>query len=146
MKSIAELILKLVALYLMLSNLGHLIQTLAVPGSWIDEREIPMLGLVAWLGFPILIGLILWFSSSSLAERITKVDGESIEISEQGLVSAGVFLIGLYWVIKSIAIVLGQFLSAGELNYGYIIVFCLACYFVVGNKAVTRAYVKFRNA
>ncbi|GAB2528958.1 hypothetical protein GCM10008940_34630 [Microbulbifer agarilyticus] len=106
----------------------------------------PIWPLIGWLGIPLMIGIVLWFSASKIAQKIIGNDEKDASLSEDGLVAAGTFLIGTYWGLKSIGTVVGQLSSVGTLNYGYVTVFAISMLMICGNKTITRMYRKLRTA
>ncbi len=55
---------------------------------------------------------------------------------------AGVFLIGVYWALKSVGIILSQFLNGGTVDYGYVSVLLISVFLILGGKFITNMYHK----
>ena len=109
MKPLIELSIKLFAAYLVLSNSSYVINL----ALWSNDDDLSINEAVIWLpiiGYlviPLIIGVSLWFMSPRIADRLDYSDSPSI--SEKGVISAGTFVVGLYWLLHSIGVVLGQY-------------------------------------
>ncbi|MFA0813851.1 hypothetical protein [Microbulbifer epialgicus] len=137
------LAIKIFAAYLVLSNLGNSLPLFFQPGARV---EAPTWALIGWLIIPLVIGIALWFCASTIAQKIISVDAEETSLSEDGLVAAGTFLIGIYWALRSVGAIVGQLSSVGTVNYGYVIVFIISVLLIFGNKTIIRIYRKLRTA
>ncbi|AOS97725.1 hypothetical protein AUP74_02317 [Microbulbifer aggregans] len=145
MKQFSELAIKIFAAYLALSNLGNVIPLFFSPAAWGTQSDVPIWPLIGWLGIPLMVGFVLWFSASTIAQKAIGNGEEGTSLSEGGLVAAGTFLIGTYWALRSVGVVVGQLSSVGTVNYGYIMVFAISLLLIFGNKAITRMYRKLRT-
>ena len=106
MKHLSIIAIRVLAVYLVASGLNVALPLFLVSESWADPKDIPTLVSLGYIGAPVIVGLLLWFLAPKLS---SKVPSESTEpLNENGLVSAGSFLIGVYLFVKHLGITIGQ--------------------------------------
>ncbi|MDP5211283.1 hypothetical protein [Microbulbifer sp. 2205BS26-8] len=146
MKQFSELAIKILAAYFILGNLGNASPLLFVPEFWESKELVPTVPFIAMLAAPIVIGIFLWILAPNIAQKIiSSYEGETA-ISEHGLIIAGTFLIGVYWALRSIGIVIGEISTNGSIDYGNIAVFLISLVLILGGKFITSFYRWLRTA
>lgn len=146
MKQFSELAIKILAAYLALNNLGNFFPFVITPTSWGSGETIPIAAVVGWVVIPAVIGITLWVLAPKIASKIIiSSEGDAV-ISERGLVAAGTFIIGVYWALKSVGIIVAQLFSVGTINYGYAAVFVISLILILGGRFVVTAYHRLRTA
>ena len=128
MKPFSELVLKVFSAYLMFSSLSNVIplffnRFIFNDGIFSDEV---LSFLIGWAVIPTAVGLCLWVFSSHIAQKFSGDPQSEVSITEQGLISAGTFLIGLYWAIKSVGMVIVEYSTSSNFNYGWLLVLFLS--------------------
>jgi len=145
MKPLIELSIKLFAAYLVLSNSSYVIN-LALwrnDGDLLINEAVIWVPIIGYLIIPLIMGVILWFMSPRIADRLDYSDSPSI--SEKGVISAGAFVVGLYWLLHSIGVVLGQYVSQQTINWGHVVVFVMSFFLIFSGQAIVVAYIKLRR-
>ncbi|BBM00116.1 hypothetical protein [Microbulbifer sp. GL-2] len=146
MMQFSELAIKILAAYLVLNNLGNVLPFIITLKSSDSGQSIPIISVAGWVVIPFVIGIVLWILAPKIARKtIVSSDGDAA-ISEAGLVVAGTFLIGVYWALKSVGVVVGQLFSLGTINYGYVAVFIISLVLVLGGRFVVTMYHRLRTA
>ncbi|GAB2899528.1 hypothetical protein GCM10027180_31930 [Microbulbifer echini] len=119
---------------------------LLASGAWINREGAPVILVVGLAVIPIIMGILLWIYAPKIADKKISSSVKDDAISEGGLVVAGVFLIGVYWALKSVGIILSQFLNSGTVDYGYVSVLLISVFLILGGKFITNMYHKLRTA
>ncbi|WP_444901888.1 hypothetical protein ACJJIG_00980 [Microbulbifer sp. SSSA007] len=146
MKQFSELTIKILAAYLVLSNLGNALPFIIAPASWGISGPIPIAPVLGSIVVPAVIGIILWVLAPKIAPKIIRSTDGDASISEKGLVAAGTFLIGVYWALKSVGVIVGQLFTQGTINYGYVTVLLISLAMIFGGRFVTTMYHRLRTA
>lgn len=146
MRALVEIVIKVFAAYLTFSTLGNYVPLAFSPGAWggINSPHIPYLA--AGLLVPIIISVGLWLKAANIAKASFSTDTPGPLIPESGIVAAGVFLIGVYWLVRSISMILTQLSAPSPINYGWGIVLLLSVGLMLGNSVIANAFRKLRTA
>lgn len=144
MKSYAVITIRILAFYILANSANTAYSHLYLQQmNFYDGTSVYWL-IVGTLIVALSISVALWFSAPKMAARI--VAGHNDEsISEAGVVSAGSFLIGLYWFIKSIAINISNAQNGHEVHIGAVFLLAVSLLVMLGNKYVSVAYTKLRS-
>ncbi|HCC80522.1 MAG TPA: hypothetical protein DEQ25_04125 [Methylophaga sp.] len=141
------LLIRVLAIYLALSPLMSVSPMLFIqrPDESINEW-LPVL--IAWVLMPMVAGVVLWFSARALANKIHASSREepSVNISDEGLVRAGSFLIGVYLFVQYLGITISQWAWGGILAYGSLSVIVISVGLVVGTSSMGKLYKKVKYA
>ena len=141
------LLIRVLAIYLALSPLMSVSPMLFIqrPDESINEW-LPVL--IAWVLMPMVAGVVLWFSARALANKIHASSREepSVNISDEGLVRAGSFLIGVYLFVQHLCITISQWAWGGILAYGSLSVIVISVGLVVGTSSMGKLYKKVKYA
>ncbi|MFS1524510.1 hypothetical protein ACL7TT_10415 [Microbulbifer sp. 2304DJ12-6] len=143
MKQFSELVIKILAAYFILGNLGNASPLLFVPEFWTSKEFVPTVPFVAMLVAPIVIGIFLWILAPNIAQKLSSPCEGEAAISEHGLVIAGTFLIGVYWALRSIGIVIGEISNNGSIDYGNIAVFLISLVLILGGNLLRLSIVGY---
>jgi len=146
MMQFSELAIKILAAYLALNNLGNFLPFIITLRSSDSGESMPIAVVVGWVVIPVIIGIVLWVLAPKIASKIILPSERDTAISEKGLVAAGTFLIGVYWALKSVGVVVGQLFSMGTINYGYAAVFIISLMLVLGGRFFVSVYHRLRTA
>ncbi|WKD49100.1 hypothetical protein [Microbulbifer spongiae] len=146
MKQFSELLIKILAAYLILRNLGNASPLFFLPEFWEREESLPIAPFVVFLLAPILIGIVLWVLAPKIAQKIINSDENDAAISERGVVVAGTFLIGVYWALRSIGIVISEISTTRSIDFGNVAVFVISLALILGGKFITSFYRWLRTA
>lgn len=96
------------------------------------------------MGVPAVTGLVLWFIAPVLASRIIGDEHSNDIANEQDLVSAGSFLIGIYWAVNSIKDIASRY-SYGKINFGTLVVLGISVCLILGCRYVARFFKRLRT-
>ena len=146
MKQFSELAIKILAAYLVLNNLGNAFPLFLAPESWGNGEPLPIAPVIGWVVVPAIAGIVLWVLAPQIAHKIFSASEQDTAISENGLVVAGTFLIGIYWALKSVGVIVGQLFAMGTVNYGYVAVLVVSLALVLGGRFVATVYDRLRTA
>ena len=94
---------------------------------------------------PVIAGVILWFLAPKIALRVNKESNEGQLPEEKAIVSAGTFLIGIYWAVRSINSVLSQYSATETVNYVGIIILGISVFLILGSNFVAHVYTWLRR-
>lgn len=147
MKPFSVLLIRILAIYLALNPLLSVSPILFSSGSGESRSEwLPVL--VAGVLIPMVVGVILWFSARTLANKIHggSAAEPSVNISEAGLVRAGSLLIGVYLLVQHIGTALSQWTWGGIIAYGSLAVIVLSVGLIVGSSSLGKFYKKIKYA
>jgi len=103
-----------------------------------------MLAYFGYMGVPAVTGLVLWFIAPVLASRIIDDEHSNEVPNEQGLVSAGSFLIGIYWAVYSINDIASRY-SYGKIEFGTFVVLGISVCLILGCRHVARFFKRLRT-
>lgn len=104
--------------------------------------------LVAGALIPMVVGVTLWFSARTLANKIHAGSAaeSGVNISEAGMVRAGSFLIGVYLFVQHIGTAISQWAWGGIIAYGSLSVIVLSMGLIVGTHSMGKLYKKIKYA
>jgi hypothetical protein len=105
-------------------------------------KAFSILGLVL---IPLAVGIALWFLAPRIARRVYEDSSEGNLPEERAIVSAGTFLLGVYWAMTSLSWILSQYSTEETLSYVGIIIFGISVFLIVGNNFIARVYMKSRR-
>lgn len=138
MKPFSILLIRLLAIYLAITPLLSVSPLLFSPGY---DAELAQL--LPWLAatavIPIIAGIVLWFSAVTLANKFLG-DEPALTISEEGLVRAGSFLIGVYLFVQHLSTAIGQWAWGGIVAYGSLAAVVLSIGLIVGARFLAKLY------
>ena len=103
-----------------------------------------MLAYFGYMGVPAVTGLVLWFIAPVLASRIIADEHSTEVLNEQGLVSAGSFLIGIYWAVYSINDIASRY-SYDKITFGTFVVLGISVCLILACRHVARFFKKLRT-
>lgn len=144
MKAFSILLIRVMALFLFLRTLFSVLPALLAP----DLKEIwsaEMLpALIATVVVPIAGGLVLWFAAPSLAGRIHVEADSGVNASDDELVRAGTFLIGVYLLVRHIGMLIGSYASSGAISPEPVIVIAASLAMILGAGFFGTMYAKIK--
>ncbi|MGO2054479.1 MAG: hypothetical protein ACTH2G_02020, partial [Halomonadaceae bacterium] len=141
------LLIRVLAIYLALNPLLSVSPILFSSGSGESRSEwLPVL--VAGALIPMVVGVTLWFSARTLANKIHAGSAaeSGVNISEAGMVRAGSFLIGVYLFVQHIGTAISQWAWGGIIAYGSLSVIVLSMGLIVGTHSMGKLYKKIKYA
>ncbi|WP_341580987.1 hypothetical protein [Marinobacter metalliresistant] len=146
MRELIEIVIKVFAAYLVFSTVGNYVPMALVPNAFSGPNS-PYIGfLAAGVSVPIGIGIILWLRAPKIAKAALSPEVPGPVVPESGVVAAGVFLIGVYWFVRSASVLLTQLGSQASLNYGWFAVLILSVALILGNDFIAKVFRKIRAA
>jgi len=146
MRELIEIVIKVFAAYLVFSTVGNYAPMALVLGAFSGSTS-PLIGLIAaGVSAPIGIGIILWLRAPNISKTAVSTDSPGPVIPESGVVAAGVFLIGVYWCVRSISVLLTEMGSQVSMNYGWLAVLVLSVALILGNDFIAKVFRKIRTA
>jgi lysylphosphatidylglycerol synthetase-like protein (DUF2156 family) len=140
MKPFSILLIKLLGLYLGLNALFSMLPLLLSPNFnelWSGEW-LPLL--IATLGLPMVGGVALWFMASTIANKLHGETASTLSVTDDDMVRAGTFLIGIYLFVQHIGIVISRYTAAGDIAYGSLFVVVLSLVMLLGTGVFARLY------
>lgn len=146
MRELIEIVIKVFAAYLVFSTVGNYVPLVLVPGAFSGPNSPHIWFLVAGLSVPIVIGIVLWLSAAKISRTTLSSEVSRPVIPESGVVAAGVFLIGVYWFVRSVSVLLTQLGSQASINYGWCVVLVLSVGLILGNSFIAEVFRKIRAA
>ncbi|WP_394170717.1 hypothetical protein [Saccharospirillum alexandrii] len=146
MRALVEIVIKVFAAYLVFSTVGNYVPLAFVPEAWSVPNS-PRIGyLAAGLLVPISIGIVLWLSAPKISKNAFSTETPGPVIPESGIVAAGVFLIGVYWLVRSISVLVTQLSAQAQINYGWCVVLAFSVGLILGNDILAKVFRKLRTA
>ncbi|WP_028672510.1 hypothetical protein [Saccharospirillum impatiens] len=146
MRELIEIVIKVFAAYLVFSTVGGYAPLALVTDAFSGPNS-PYIGfLAAGVSVPIGIGIILWFRAPKISKAALPSDEPGPIVPESGVVAAGVFLIGVYWFVRSSSVLLTQLSSQASLNYGWFAVMALSLALILGSDLMAKVFRKLRTA
>lgn len=146
MRELIEIVIKVFAAYLAFSTVGNYAPLVLVPGAF-DELTSHSIGFfAAGLLVPVCIGIVLWLRAPNISEASLTSDVHGPVVPESGIVAAGVFLIGVYWFVRSLSVLLTQLGAQTSINYGWCAVLVFSIGLILGSNLITRIFRKIRTA
>lgn len=146
MRELIEIVIKVFAAYLVFSTLGNYIPLALVPDAFSGQHWPHIWFLAGSLSVPIVIGMVLWLRAPKISKAALSSEASGPLIPESGVVSAGVFLIGVYWFVRSVSVLLTQMGSQASINYGWCVVLVLSIGLILGNSFIAKIFRKIRAA
>jgi len=145
MKSFSILAIKILALYLVLTTLYSFLPV--VFSGNINSILTPKLMVVlsATILLPIIGGTILWNKAEFIANKIHKEEASMPKTSDNEIVSAGLFLVGITLLIRHIGIFINHFLSMNQINYGSIFIITISLLLIFQSSIFKNIYLKCNN-
>ena len=147
MNAFSILLIRVLAIYLVLNPLLSMSPFLFSLGSDESLNEwLPVL--IAGVLIPMVAGVVLWLSARALANKIHAGARQepSVAISEEGLVRAGSFLIGVYLFVQHAGTVISQWAWGGILAYGSMFVLLVSVGLIVGANSMGQLYRRIKYA
>ena len=147
MNAFSILLIRVLAIYLVLNPLLSMSPFLFGLGSYESLNEwLPVL--IAGALIPMVAGVVLWFSARALANKIHAGSRQeaTVNISEEGLVRAGSFLIGVYLLVQHAGTAISQWAWGGIIAYGSMFVLVLSVGLIVGANSMGKLYKKIKYA
>ena len=99
-----------------------------------------MVVLSATVMLPIIGGVILWKKAEFIVNKIHKSETTVARISDNEIVSAGLFLVGITLLIRHIGIVINHFLFMNQMNYGSIFIIVVSLLLVFRSSIFKNLY------
>ena len=132
MKPFSIILIKILGLYLALRTLFSVIPAVFSPNlhEVLSSEWIPIF--IASVLVPIVGGTALWFSAGALANKIHDGNEAKVNSTDDDLVRAGTFLIGIFLLVQHIGIVVGRYTSSGDVAYGSLLVLVVGLFMVFG--------------
>src|SRR5690554_2420914 len=114
MKPFSIILIKILGLYLALRTLFSVMPAVFSPNfhEVLSSEWIPIL--IASVVVPIVGGALLWFSAGTLANKIHGGNEAKIDSTDDDLVRAGTFLIGIFLLVQHVGILVGRYTSSGD--------------------------------
>jgi len=149
MKHLSILTIRVLSIYLIASALSLALPLLLSPDTWGDPKDIPIVILAGYIGIPIVAGVFLWLLAPKLSSKVPSENHDPI--TENGLVSAGSFLIGVYLFVKHLGITIGQVyivsnqaIQLDHFNWSSPVILGLSLFLILGSKYIVLLFRKFR--
>jgi len=142
MKPFSILLIRLLGLYLFLETLFSVVPALALLGSNAAEPGVGKLLLMylAIVAVPMVGGWLLWCFAGRLAD---KLHGEVVEegrVTDDDLVRAGTFLIGVYLMVRHVGVLVAAYSGAGVVAYDALFVVVAGLGMMLGGGALAALY------
>lgn len=146
MRELVEIVIKVFASYLVFSTAGNYVPLALVPGTFSGATSPAIWFFASGLSVPIVIGMVLWFRAPKISKAAFSSETSGPVIPENGVVAAGVFLIGIYWFVRSVSVLLTQLGSQASINFGWCVVLLLSVGLILGNSFIAKLFRKVRAA
>ena len=147
MKPFSILLIKILALYLLLTTLYSFAPVIFSGNinNLIDSELIIVL--ITSILLPAIGGIILWIKAELIASKIHSVEPVITTANIQGneIVRAGLFLIGIVLLIKHINILINHYFIMQQIDYGSIFVTVISVLLVFRNSSLMNIYCKNSN-
>ncbi|MBS3805619.1 MAG: hypothetical protein KGY54_13815 [Oleiphilaceae bacterium] len=146
MRELTEIVIKVFAAYLVFSTVGNYVPLALVPDAFSGPNSPDIWFFAAGLSVPIVIGMVLWLRASKISKSAFSSEAPGPVIPESGVVAAGVFLIGVYWFVRAVSVLLTQLGSQVSINYGWCVVLALSVGLILGTNFIAKVFRKIRAA
>jgi len=144
--SIAIVLVRAVSIYFVAQGLSASTMLLANPGFWEEaDTENKVLVISAFVA-PFLVAVVLWFSARKLANWMVPESNSTQLPNEMALVSAGTFLIGLYWAMRTIQALITLYPYGPRKLYTWIILLVVSIGLMLGTNFIAKCYSWLRTA
>ncbi len=142
---LTTLVIRILAFYLV-ANAAINFLPMILASNIFDESEVNTSEgiLITLFISTILVGVILWFIAPFITSKLAPANTSQESLSEQGIVNAGTFLIGIYWLYSSGLMLLVQLIHDGSISYGHAIILLLSVFLILQGKQITRFYNRVR--
>lgn len=144
MKPFSILLIRVLGLYLFLKTLFSVLPALAGPmGSefW-SAALLPML--IATVAVPMVGGVLLWCFAGRLAGRLHGDADAGVDATDNDLVRAGTFLIGVYLVVRHVGVLVGVYSTSGAVAYDALVVVVAGLGMMLGGGYLAALYQRLK--
>ncbi|MCE8019406.1 hypothetical protein HOP51_04620 [Halomonas sp. MCCC 1A11036] len=140
MKPFSILMIRLLGLYLFLKTLFSVLPALFIPnvGEFWTGEMLPVL--IATVMVPMLGGVLLWCFAGSLADRWHGDSDSAVAVTDEDLVRAGTFLIGVYLVVRHVGMLVGAYSTTGAVAYDALVIVVAGLCMILGGGAIVALY------
>lgn len=144
MKPFSILLIKILALYLLLTTLYSFLPVIFSGNINNQINSELMIILISSILLPIIGGIVLWIKAESIANEIHSVEPVITTLNAQGneIVRAGLFLIGILFLIEHINILINHYLFMQQINYGSIFVIVISILLVFKSNLLVNIFSK----
>jgi predicted neutral ceramidase superfamily lipid hydrolase len=144
--SIAVVLIRAVSIYLVANGLSTSSRLLAIPGFWEEADTENKIMVISAVVTPFLVALVLWFSAKKLAIWMLP-DANSTQVpGARVLVSAGTFLIGLFWAMTALQALIALYPYGYSKLYPWLILLAVSIGLMLGSNFISRCYGWLRTA
>ncbi len=144
MKPLFIVAIRILAVYLVASSMNNAFPIFFMTESTNSLSDLRFMVVFGYFVFPMLVGIGLWHFAPSVASKACEVESLNGSPTEQDLVRASSFLIGIFWAVRSTGFLLGELSARGSVNYGQLAVFGLSVFLIVGCGFVTKIFERVR--
>ncbi|MGI9316562.1 MAG: hypothetical protein ACR2QW_04440 [bacterium] len=145
-KPVIVVMIRLLSIYLVANSLSNTSFVFLVPTLWEDLDSTSVYIIFSQFFFTLVFGVLLWVSAQKIATWVSKDSSKVWLPEEKAIVSAGTFLIGIFWAFRSLSAVISQAIESHSVNYQWLIILVLSAWLLLGCKGVTKVYSQLRTA
>ncbi|MDR5906989.1 hypothetical protein [Franzmannia qiaohouensis] len=144
MKPFSILLIRLLGLYLFLKTLFSVLPALISPmgSSYWSAEVFPML--MATVAVPMVGGVLLWCFAGRLAGRLHGDSDAGVDATDVDLVRAGTFLIGVYLLVRYVSMLVGVYVSSGDLAYDALVAVAAGIGMMLGGSYLVALYCRVK--
>lgn len=144
MISYAQISIRILAIYVLANSVNSAYSHLYLRSINFYDGDAVYFLVAGSLVIAIVLSALMWFLAPKLAGKL--VAGHDAQpISESGIVSAGSFVIGLYWFMKSLLMAITSYAGEQHLNIGALVLLFISVLIILGNKIVSDLYNRLRR-
>ena len=145
MKIFSIICIRTFSLYLIVSSTYLLGPVFFYPQNGFIQSPEFTVSLIASAIIPALCGILLWILSPRIANLMHKSDVENeTPINDLGLVRAGTFLLGLYYIIRMSGIFITSLVINHRVDINSTVLLIFAVILVIGNGLFVGLYKKLK--
>ncbi|MCE8011800.1 MAG: hypothetical protein ABN479_02455 [Billgrantia sp.] len=145
MKPFSIQMIRLLGLYLFLKTLFSVLPALFIPnvGEFWTGEMLPVL--IATVMVPMLGGVLLWCFAGRLADMLHGDSDSTVAVTDEDLVRAGTFLIGVYLVVRHVGMLVGGYTATGSIAFEALVVVVAGLCMMLGGGALLTLYRRIKT-
>lgn len=145
MKPLTIILIRVLAVYFIAQSFWWGMPVIFSSGGWESIAAEDVITVAKYMGAPVVVGVILWFSAPAIASRATLEEKAPQIPNEQDLVGAGTFLIGIYWAVHAITNFVTIYTLNGSIHYGSVASLIIATLLILGSHFISVIFTKLRK-
>jgi hypothetical protein len=145
-KPVVVVIIRLLCVYLIAEGLTNIGPLVINPEFWKESETFTVLMVLSVFFTPLVIGSFMWASAQKIALWLNKDSSEIWLPEEKAIVSAGTFIVGIFWATRSLSAFFTLAVSGLRFSYPWLIMLLLPICLMLGSHRIAQFYSWLRVA